>query len=93
MLDLCAAARAALHPDDDLALAAVLKSPLIGLDDEALIELAPGRAGFARRGAGASSPAIADGSAKLETWRRRAASCRRSIFSPACSAPTAAGAR
>ncbi len=36
VLDLCAAARVALNPDDDLALAAVLKSPLIGLDDEAL---------------------------------------------------------
>src|SRR6201999_4329418 len=41
VLDLCAAGRVALHPDDDLALAAVLKSPLVGLNDEALIEMTP----------------------------------------------------
>ena len=45
VLDLCAAARVALYPDDDLSLAALLKSPLIGLDDEALMALAPERTG------------------------------------------------
>ncbi|ACK50377.1 double-strand break repair helicase AddA [Methylocella silvestris BL2] len=43
--DLVAAGRAALLPEDDLNLAAALKSPLIGLDDDDLIALAPGRPG------------------------------------------------
>ena len=38
-----AAGRASLLPQDDLTLACVLKSPLIGLDDDDLIALAPGR--------------------------------------------------
>ena len=33
-------------PEDDLALASVLKSPLFGLDDDDLLELAPKRQGF-----------------------------------------------
>ncbi len=70
VLDLCAAARAALYPDDDLALAAVLKSPLIGLDDEALIRLAPKRKG-SLAAALAADPAYAAAQAKLETWRAR----------------------
>lgn len=45
VMDLIAAARAALLPADDLVLATVLKSPLIGLDDDDLIELAPNREG------------------------------------------------
>ncbi|MCA0425016.1 MAG: double-strand break repair helicase AddA, partial [Proteobacteria bacterium] len=45
VLDLVAAARVALLPEDDLALATVLKSPLIGLTDEDLIALAPEREG------------------------------------------------
>ena len=44
-MDLIAAGRAALLPDDDLTLAIVLKTPLIGLDDDDLLALAPGRAG------------------------------------------------
>ncbi len=43
VMDLIAAGRAALLPQDDLTLAAVLKSPLIGLDDDDLLKLAPGR--------------------------------------------------
>ena len=71
VLDLCAAARVALHPDDDLALAAVLKSPLIGLDDEALIEIAPERKGSLAVALAASRFAAARG--KIATWRGRAA--------------------
>ena len=71
-LDLCAAARAALNPDDDLALAAALKSPLIGLDDEALMRLAPGRKGSLAEALAASD--FQEAHAKLETWRARAAS-------------------
>jgi ATP-dependent helicase/nuclease subunit A len=43
VLDLIAAGRAALLPDDDLTLAAALKSPLVGFDDEDLIRIAGGR--------------------------------------------------
>jgi len=70
VLDLCAAARAALDPDDDLALAAVLKSPLIGLDDEALMRIAPGRRGSLSLALAQSEYASAH--ARLETWRARA---------------------
>ncbi|MEQ9639947.1 MAG: double-strand break repair helicase AddA [Alphaproteobacteria bacterium] len=41
--DLMALARFILHVDDDLSLAEVLKGPLIGLDDDALFDLAHGR--------------------------------------------------
>ncbi len=44
-MDLAAAGRAALRPEDDLTLATALKSPLIGLDDDDLVKIAPGRAG------------------------------------------------
>ncbi|MFV2091705.1 MAG: 3'-5' exonuclease, partial [Hyphomicrobiales bacterium] len=43
--DLLALARFALLPQDDLSLAALLKSPLIGLDEEALFDLAHDRKG------------------------------------------------
>ncbi len=45
VMDLVAAGRAALAPDDDLTLAAILKSPLIGLDEGGLFELAAKRSG------------------------------------------------
>jgi ATP-dependent helicase/nuclease subunit A len=43
VMDLVAAGRAALLPQDDFTLACVLKSPLFGLDDDDLMKLAPGR--------------------------------------------------
>jgi ATP-dependent helicase/nuclease subunit A len=43
VMDLIAAGRAALLPQDDLTLAAVLKSPLVGLDDDDLLAIAPSR--------------------------------------------------
>ena len=43
--DLMAIGRFALLPDDDLTLAIVLKSPLVGLNEDALFTLAHGRAG------------------------------------------------
>ncbi|MEJ0011456.1 MAG: double-strand break repair helicase AddA [Bauldia sp.] len=43
VMDLMAAGRVALLPEDDLSLAAVLKSPLIGLDEDALFALAHDR--------------------------------------------------
>ena len=45
VMDLCALGRAALLPEDDLTLAIVLKSPLVGLGDDDLIALAPKREG------------------------------------------------
>lgn len=43
--DMLALAEVLLLPEDDLALAALLKSPLVGLDDDDLLALAPGREG------------------------------------------------
>lgn len=43
VMDLIALARFALMPRDDLTLATVLKSPLCGIDEDALFELAHGR--------------------------------------------------
>ena len=45
VMDMIAAARTALAPDDDLTLACVLKSPLCGLDDGDLMAIAPKRTG------------------------------------------------
>ena len=62
-------------PEDDLALAAVLKSPLIGLDDDDLLALAPKRQGslwqelVARADASARFGKAAE---SLKRWRARA---------------------
>ena len=62
-------------PEDDLALAAVLKSPLLGLDDDDLLALAPKRQGslwqelVARAGADAR---FAEAAETLKRWRARA---------------------
>ncbi len=45
VMDLMAAAAFALLPEDDLTLATVLKSPLIGIEEDALFELAHNREG------------------------------------------------
>jgi ATP-dependent helicase/nuclease subunit A len=72
--DLVAAGRAALLPDDDLTLAAVLKSPLIDLDDDDLIALAPSRSGSLYAALADSREARHQAAyAKIETWRTRAA--------------------
>ena len=74
VMDLVAAGRAALSPADDYALACVLKSPLIGLDDDDLIALAPERRGMLLTALGASAdPRHAAAHAKLEAWRERSA--------------------
>ena len=49
VMDLMALADALLLPDDDLALASVLKSPLFGLDDNDLFKIAWQRKGSLRR--------------------------------------------
>ncbi len=73
VMDLVAAGRAALLPDDDLTLACALKSPLLGLDDSDLMVLAPRRAGSLAAALDASGErrhrAAAD---RLAVWRDRA---------------------
>ncbi len=62
-------------PEDDLALAAVLKSPLVGLDDDDLIALAPERKGSLWRELVAraeANPRFAEAAGTLARWRARA---------------------
>ncbi len=74
VMDLIAAGRAALGPDGDFTLACVLKSPLIGLDDEDLMALAPRRKGTLLQALGGSNEAShRSAAAKLASWRKRAA--------------------
>ena len=74
VMDLMAAGRAALLPDDDLTVASVMKSPLIGLDDDDLIALAPGRRGSLLAALEASTEARhRRAAAILQAWRLRAA--------------------
>ncbi|MGH6839421.1 MAG: double-strand break repair helicase AddA [Methylocella sp.] len=73
VLDLMAAGRASLLPQDDLTLACVLKSPLIGLDDDDLMALAPHRAASLFDALQASVDARHIGATKkLARWRARA---------------------
>jgi len=73
IMDLIAAGRASLLPQDDLILACVLKSPLIGLDDDDLMALAPGRAASLFDALEASADAKHSGAIyKLARWRARA---------------------
>ncbi len=59
VMDLMVLAEAMLLPEDDLALATVLKSPLFGLDDEALFALAWDRQGSLYAALQARQPALA----------------------------------
>ena len=74
VLDLLALARATTMPEDDLALASVLKSPLFGLDDDALTTVAAGRAAgesldtALAREAG-DDPILAGALDRLTRWR------------------------
>jgi ATP-dependent helicase/nuclease subunit A len=82
VMDLIAAGRAALLPQDDLTLAGVLKSPLIGLDDDDLLALAPERAGSLFEALeGAADARCAQAFAMLSGWRDRAAESPFSFFS------------
>ena len=74
--DLAAAARIALLPQDDLTLAAVLKSPLIGLDEDELFTLASGRGGSLWQSLldhAATSARMAAAAATIAGWREAAA--------------------
>jgi ATP-dependent helicase/nuclease subunit A len=77
VMDLLALADALMLPDDDLALATVLKSPLLGLSEEDLFGLAWQRAGSLRsalRTKAGANPALAQAQARLD---RLAAAARR----------------
>jgi ATP-dependent helicase/nuclease subunit A len=65
VMDLMVLADALLLPDDDLALATVLKSPLFGFDDAQLFEIAYERT-TSLRAALAGKPAFADTAARLD---------------------------
>ena len=77
VMDLMVLADALLLPDDDLALATVLKSPLFGLDDDDLFAIAWQRRGSLRaalRAKAATEPRFAAASEKLDRfaeWARR----------------------
>ena len=74
VMDLIAAGHAALTRDDDLTLACVLKSPLIGLDEDALYALAADRpASLAAALAASEVPWAQAAQRRLEVWRDRAA--------------------
>jgi ATP-dependent helicase/nuclease subunit A len=65
VMDLMVLADALLLPDDDLALATVLKSPLFGFDDAQLFEIAYGRT-TSLRAALAGNPKFAETAARLD---------------------------
>ena len=75
VMDLMALADALLLPEDDLALASVLKSPLFGLDDTDLFEIAWQRKTSLRaalRAKAQSAPRFAEAAAKLDRFADRA---------------------
>jgi len=72
VMDLIAAGRAALLPQDDLNLACVLKSPLIGFDDDDLLEIAPMRDGSLFEALQSSqNPSHHSAVQKLMLWQER----------------------
>jgi ATP-dependent helicase/nuclease subunit A len=71
VMDLMVLADALLLPDDDLALATVLKSPLFGFDDAQLFEIAHGRT-TSLRAALATNPAFAEAAARLDALAQAA---------------------
>ena len=75
VMDLMALARVVLLPEDDLSLAALLKSPLVGLDEDKLYELAhdrPASLWAALEARAVSDPVAAAAKASLDRWRARA---------------------
>jgi ATP-dependent helicase/nuclease subunit A len=79
VLDLVVLGRASLLPDDDLTLAALLKSPLVGLGEEDLLRAAWGRGRTSLAAAvtalAASDPLFARVEEKLARWRGQAQRC------------------
>jgi ATP-dependent helicase/nuclease subunit A len=73
VMDLVALGRAALLREDDLTLAVLLKSPLVGLDDDDLIALAPHRSGSLHDALAASpQPRHAEAASLIAHWSRMA---------------------
>ncbi|MCE7998172.1 MAG: double-strand break repair helicase AddA [Rhodobiaceae bacterium] len=75
VMDLMAAAAFALLPEDDLTLATVLKSPLVGLEEDALFDLAHGREGTlwqALTGRKNEKAQYQEAYELLSSWRTRA---------------------
>ncbi|MBI1386166.1 MAG: double-strand break repair helicase AddA [Rhizobiales bacterium] len=75
VMDLLALADFLLLPEDDLSLAAVLKSPLVGLDEEELFEIAYRRRGTLWRsllGAARHDARFKEAARLLLGWRRQA---------------------
>ncbi len=74
--DLMAAGEVVLLPEDDLALACALKSPLIGLDDDDLLRFAPRRKGALwsalLAAADAGDARLAGAAEIIKQWRRSA---------------------
>ncbi|OYX00176.1 MAG: double-strand break repair helicase AddA [Bosea sp. 32-68-6] len=76
--DLVVLGRTLLLPEDDLTLATALKTPLIGLDDDDLMRLAPSRSGSLRaalREAAASEPRYGAVEARLTELSAEAGRC------------------
>ena len=73
VLDLVSLGRAMLLPDDDLALAEILTSPLFGLTEYDLLRFAPQRGDVsleaAMRAKALEHPELAQAIAKLDAWR------------------------
>jgi ATP-dependent helicase/nuclease subunit A len=75
VMDLIALGRAALLREDDLTLAILLKSPFIGLDDDALLEIAPKRDGSLFDALKRSEkPAHRAAAQQIEIWSQQARS-------------------
>ena len=71
VMDLMALGRVVLLPEDDLSLAALLKSPLIGLSEDALFDLAYGRKGALWDALGTAATTredIAEARRRIEGW-------------------------
>src|SRR5258706_1134179 len=70
VMDLLALADAVMQPEDDLALAALLKSPLFGLSEDDIFELAYDRSNSLWQSlSGAAEPHRAAAAAKLIAWQ------------------------
>ena len=73
--DMMALGEFLILPEDDLALAAVLKSPMFNLDDDDLLTFAPGRKGSlwsALLAAAKANPRLAPAATTLRRWRAEA---------------------
>ncbi len=69
VMDLIALGESSLLPEDDLTLANLLKSPLVGLGDEDLVTIAARRGDMSLADALANDPRYADAWTQVERWR------------------------